>query len=1081
MQILRRNSFGWVSSPCGHKKMSLNISLPSAAITELESYRWYNAAGASLKDIVTSISFDLSTWTDVSDYVTQIGIKASVNNFSGDPGANSATVQFNNNDRRFSDLYITGPYYSNLLPGRPVKIELTVSGSTVTIFSGKVSQAGFNEYRQGTDGVAQITVLDGSDALTKKKFDKDYYYSGMKLVGTDETNSLLHILLMSHGGLSAAEVITNGEVSIICPYTVFKEGESIQYRLQELARGCQVQYCGFRHDGKFIMESRLKTAWSVPSSEYELTASGFEININKTLNPLIGNRVKVRGVKMEVYSSDCVLWELRSVKEVGKNRVFPGYCWETVATGDFFLSDPGATPPTEYWAQYKIDSGDIIHVSSLALSQTIYEGSAFNLKTTGSDLEAESKRGKLVLQNSMVQSVNVMNLQIKGTAVIERRLNNRNESDIKQLKLDLGLSDDDLQWGLVAVDSAPSSIVAYGQIDLVVSSEYIIDPSQMIAILDWNLKYGKEPKHSFGIDNLPFLAFVQPGAVITLGLSDLGYSSLVEVSDFQHTITPNGAKTSLTVWETPQSWVISCAVAIREIIAAPSGGVGQGEGNAAMRGEEHVYSIGALGASGPYDAFCDGIQDDIEINYGVQKMVARGGGTIFLMGGQFNLSGPISLFTNIELNIDSVSSIVRDGDFHALQAFGTSVTHLSSITLTGPGKVTRNGDTSEQGMIYFEYIDRLRVSRVVESVPIYKGIDLYGCEDYVIEDCAIYDVLPGPSTAWAVYIFAENSDGEAIGNILNGHSTMNSSTAFAMGVYTAGSGSNKIQRNTVRGIRPNLGGTAYGIYSGIDDNDISDNTIESIAEGSGIFVAANIDKNLMQRNRIANCEFGIRVGSNGDSNRVFDNIIHDCDYYGVYNEGYLTHARGNICYDNYLLIPDMGGGEPYIVGDGYSIINCTLSMSSTISSMYDNVFLTKFTRTASTGTCAYHWMCDSQVTTDMHIMSKKQGSYRLSTRIWIPSGGMTGSEVGLLFSQYYGAAWHDTFQGCAASYDQWQSIYVSITMYSTVTGIRLALMSKSTASAAETFYFEHTLLRALGNANEHINNFHDSGIDTIMG
>lgn len=50
------------------------------------------------------------------------------------------TVTLNNADRRFSPLYASGAYYGNLVGGKPVKVTVTQSGSTYTIWTGYTRQ-----------------------------------------------------------------------------------------------------------------------------------------------------------------------------------------------------------------------------------------------------------------------------------------------------------------------------------------------------------------------------------------------------------------------------------------------------------------------------------------------------------------------------------------------------------------------------------------------------------------------------------------------------------------------------------------------------------------------------------------------------------------------------------------------------------------------------------------------------------------------------------------------------------------------------------------------------------------------------
>jgi hypothetical protein len=1070
--------------------MALNISLPSSAITELESYRWYSASGASLKDVQTKVMFDGSTWTDVSDFVMMIAISGGAVNLTGEPGANNASVEINNADKRFSDLWAAGPYYGNLAPGKRVHIDLSVLSSTVTIFDGRVDEAGFVESRSGHEGSARIGVLDGAGWLEKKKFDKDYYYAGKKLVGTGVSDSLLHILLMTHGGLSTGNVITNGEVSVIVPYTVFKEGESVQYRIRELARGCQPRYCGFRYDGNFIMESRLVGGWSVPSSEYVLEASGFEVDVEKSLSPLLGNRVKVRGDKVDFVDQDIVLWELRSIKPKGKNRVFPGWCWETVATGNFFLSDPGATPPEEFWAQYEVAEGEIIHVQSTAMSQTIYEGSAYNLNTTGTSLEAEEKRGKLVLQNSQPQSINVMNLQITGKAAIRRSLRAKSEADIAHLKLDHGISDDDLSWGLVACDSNASSIAAYGQTDLVISSEYIVDNSQMIAILDWNLKYGKDPKHHFAMGNLPFLAFVQPGAMLDLHLGDLGYSALVEVAEFSHQITPDGSKTVLTLAETPDTWTVSCAASVREIIAAPSGGTGEGEVGAAGLGGNFVYTLGGVGCELPVDALCDGIADDVEINKAAVIVRDNGGGKIALVRGLFVIASYISLMNNTILEICKDASISAVSILIGIRAIGTAASHLTNVGIIGQGSIALDrtkpwGGVTNNWFIDIRYADGVILNDFIIEDVYSEGVYVANCTKVEAERVKILGI-GGHSTANSIGFQFDSCDGFANELYVDGENYENPARVYGI----ASSKGMRVTGAIVTNIKSSGGGypgiTGILAYGKIAQNRIANlRTISPVSNVIGIQMQENAvaDNNIIDTIISKSLMNTVGIYGNGEG-IIRNNIITNVFDRGISVIGAWNKILNNVCKDNGQLIEnwDCDGLIPYLKADGYSLLNATVSIASTISA-YDGTSYAIFKKTnwASAASAAYYWLVDNNTITDMHTLSIIQGSYKLAARMRCPTGGVDPTEAQLIVSQYSGGAWVDTTMSCPSTLSTWALVEATMTMLSTCVATRLGFKAAATAEINETFHIDNVQFIPMGVTNEHRQNFYDAGTDTATG
>ncbi len=718
--------------------MAFNISVTSTFISESESYEWYDSSGVSLKNVKTYIFFT-SIWVDVSDYVRSIRINGSVENLSGEPGANTAFVELDNLDKRFTDINAASPYFGYLSPNKQVKITTTIGAEAVTLFIGRVSPVGFVEQRGGHEGIVTIDVLDDSDKLERTKFDKDYFYQDKKLVDNDDvSNSLLNILLETHGGVQHSLIISNGAVPYTMLYTVFREGESVQDALREIARACLVQYAGYRYDGKYVFDSRLVDGWSEPSSEYTLTAESHCVDIERTVQSLIGNRIKVRGVH-DIVQKNVSLWELIKVKEVGTNTRFPKYCWELVAPGEYYLG----TDVDPYWAEYEVSSGEVIHVQSTAISQKVMHGaphtSTAPLVTTGTDLEAEETKGKLVLQNSTATDAYIMNIVIRGTAVIRQKLSKKQiGAGSKTFYADVALwnvlTDDDKEWGLVGIGSNTSSILEYGQTDYIISSEYIQNKTQLDNILQWNLLNGKDPKHQFAVNNLPFLSFLQPGAPISFGLTDLGFSGMATVSAFEHNITPDGADTMLTLLENPGDWIVSTGASIRTVYTAPGGGTAEGDIGAISIAGNLKYYVGAVGCSLAVDIMCDGSADEVEWNEAVQTIVDRGGGTIVGVGGAFVFSSAVAIQSGVTVELDSGATVEKNCDDYAFKCVGTATTHMSNVKLCGSGTITRNAaDTNAKELIHFEYVDDFVINDVTVDDSYEDGIYIENCTNGKVE------------------------------------------------------------------------------------------------------------------------------------------------------------------------------------------------------------------------------------------------------------------------------------------------------------------------------------------------------------
>ncbi|MDD5547158.1 MAG: right-handed parallel beta-helix repeat-containing protein [Candidatus Omnitrophica bacterium] len=710
--------------------MAFNISLASTTVTELESYEWFTSTGISLKNVNTYLwgPTDPSGWTCISDYVKSIRINGSVTNVSGEPGANEAFIELDNLDKRFTDINATGPYYGVLNPNQLMKITLSVGAESVTIFSGRVSQNGFVEDRIGHAGNATVNIFDDAYAFMRKKFDKDYFYENKKLIdAADAGNSLLHILLQEHASMLSADIVTNGAVDMTVPYTVFREGASYQDILREIATATLAQYAGFRHDGKYVFESRLTAGWSEPSAEYVLTTESYNVDLTKEIAALIGNNVKVRGVN-DFSRDGLILWDLSKIKQIGVNASYPNDLWEIVGSGEFYLGTPVEPRTVEYTTML----GELLKASSLALNvktRTALSSPHWNsssLTTVGTVLEENATSGSLVFQNSLIINVYVMGMKITGRGIIRRNLGNNPIVNNMQvggtgsnyhLALPTGTGGswegDDLNWGRIGVASNASSISMYGQTDLVISSEMICGNTQLDNILQWHLLNGKDPKHVFSMGNLPFLAFMQPGAPVWVNLTDLGFSGMVTVQSFEHNITPDTADTTLYMLENPGDWTVSTGATVREVYAAGSGGTGPGELGAPNWGGNNRFVIATAGCSLPADIFCDGTSDQSEWNDAIQFVSGRGGGTIVGVGSIFNTTATVSLESNIAIELDSGSSIKKNGNFNAIEALGTATTAMSAIAIVGGGKITRDaGDTNATDLVHFENVEDFLIANV---------------------------------------------------------------------------------------------------------------------------------------------------------------------------------------------------------------------------------------------------------------------------------------------------------------------------------------------------------------------------------
>jgi hypothetical protein len=246
---------------------------------------------------------------------------------------------------------------------------------------------------------------------------------------------------------------------------------------------------------------------------------------------------------------------------------------------------------------------------------------------------------------------------------------------------------------------------------------------------------------------------------------------------------------------------------------------------------------------------------------------------------------------------------------------------------------------------------------------------------------------------------------------------------------------------------------------------IINNIIENIggASDSGTGISATNQKNIIQSNKITGCT----------STAI-----------GITSTAVFAMVRNNNCFDNGDLI-NHGNCEtviPHIASDGYSLLNCTVSILSTISAYagsYYGVF--KKTNWASAASSAYFWLVDNNTITDMHGLSIIQGSYKLAARMRCPTGGVDPTEAQLIVSQYSGGAWVDTTMSCPSTLSTWALVEATMTMLSTCVATRLGFKAAATAEINETFHFDNVQFIPMGVTNEHQQNFYDAGTDTATG
>jgi hypothetical protein len=104
-------------------------------------------------------------WTDITEFVRSVSTSRGRSTELDDYSAGSAQIVLDNRTRRFDPGYASGPYYGSLTPLRPIRIQVTPSGSTIKdVFFGYVD--GWPQaFSNPNDATVTVNASDGFKLL----------------------------------------------------------------------------------------------------------------------------------------------------------------------------------------------------------------------------------------------------------------------------------------------------------------------------------------------------------------------------------------------------------------------------------------------------------------------------------------------------------------------------------------------------------------------------------------------------------------------------------------------------------------------------------------------------------------------------------------------------------------------------------------------------------------------------------------------------------------------------------------------------------------------------------------------------
>lgn len=233
-------------------------------------------------------------------------------------------------------------------------------------------------------------------------------------------------------------------------------------------------------------------------------------------------------------------------------------------------------------------------------------------------------------------------------------------------------------------------------------------------------------------------------------------------------------------------------------------------------------TVAAEGVTGEYDFYCDGEDDEVQIQAAIDTLSNGGGnGDVLLSYGTFNVeTSAITMKTGVRLIGEGrgATTIEKNVNDYAIKADGGSGTEIENIEIRDL-TVTRNAsDTNAKELIFLDYADNFLIDNLKIHDSYDDGITGTNCDGGIIQNCIISDFaergIDFPSTVST--------------NISIIRNTITSSSGLR-GIYIDDSCSKfKIINNTVADL--NSSTTAvYGIYCRADNATIANNTISNLS------------------------------------------------------------------------------------------------------------------------------------------------------------------------------------------------------------------------------------------------------------
>jgi len=631
-----------------------------------------------------------------------------------------------------------------------------------------------------------------------------------------------------------------------------------------------------------------------------------------------------------------------------------------------------------------------------------------------------------------------------------------------------------------------------GENEFRLANNYIVTKAQVEKLAELAWKEHKEKRHIYGISIPGECFWYEPGRWYTLQIGGAGEREYIDSVcecysvDVEKTTGELGY-TLVMFREVYQNFTFDSS-ALARFMASGLPSLSTNLGHVTVANE--MYPDIA-------DYYCDGTDDQTEIQAAINHVASKGGGVVDLTDGTFYITAALELADNVTLQGRGDNTIIeKNANDYAIECVGSSGSEKTGAQIRNL-KVTRDSsDTNLKSLIFFNYADDSVIDSVTCLDAYANGIYVSDCDNINIRNNLIKEYM-------GMGIRLATCTGIVIGNIVDGNNS-NPSGGFVYGIYIVCTNPSDVlcANNTVKNLLSS-GATAEGIHS--RSGHIIGNTIHDIkgggsTEGTAIGINANTgDKNKIESNNIYNIScYGLTLSTddlqnptgiflnNSDHSIVQNNRVEDALYIGIGidTDCEFTRVMNNYSVDCGQLIVDgncESTGFPYLIGDGNSQTTNCYTQRDTVD-VYEGSY-SLLIRKTSTDTAEFRF-CDNNTKNDMHGLVPGQ-TYKLSAKINIPTGGGVSTDEAKIIIAYTtdsGGSWTEVPGNPSTTPDEYGPFETTnVAIPENAVGAMAFVRLNAPASTDEGIYIDNVRLQPIDVDNEHDNNFDDNGDYTIYG